>query len=236
LRKLICILTLTAGGLSAQPNAPLPSLAQAAGKASADWEGLAKGLEAKIARMLPCDPRVRAAIDEVKSASDARLTALNRYLQAASAEARRDADRARAAAAAAKTAARDLDTDRAEAEQERIAVEGELADLAESVKKRPSLAEAQKKLEAVADIIRRRSAELQQQANTQTALAASLGDIAALCQARQRTLDARVTELALETLRWSEYYSARVARAQTECSILNPGLNQGAPAPRKKPQ
>src|SRR3984957_15543058 len=61
---------------------PLESLRQVADKASADWQGLAKGLEQKIATLLPCDPKSRAAGEEVSRASDARLAALSAYKRA----------------------------------------------------------------------------------------------------------------------------------------------------------
>ena len=62
------------------------ALRQTADKAAADWESLAKGLEQKIATLLPCDPKSRAAVEEVSHASDARLSALSAYLKAAAAE------------------------------------------------------------------------------------------------------------------------------------------------------
>ena len=78
---------------AANPLAAREALAQ---KRAAEWETLAKVLEGKIARMLPCDSRVHGAIEEVSRASQARLASLNDYLQAAAAQAKADAERARA--------------------------------------------------------------------------------------------------------------------------------------------
>lgn len=206
----------------AQEGTPLQSLAGNAARASAAWENLAKGLEAKITRMLPCDPRLTAAIEEVGHASEERLAALNQYVQAAVVQARQDTESARAAIAAEQAATRELETDRAEAEQERIAVEGQLSDLIDSAKRRPALEDARAKLQAIAASIAARSADLQTEIGKRAALLASLNDVFTTRQARQRALESQLSALGLETQRWSDYYAARLARARTECDITTP--------------
>src|SRR3984957_5275469 len=119
---------------------PLESLRQVADKASADWQGLAKGLEQKIATLLPCDPKSRAAVEEVSRASDARLAALNAYLKASVAKARADTTAAKAVPASEAALSGGWSTDRVEADQERTAIEAQVADLKESMRKRSSLA------------------------------------------------------------------------------------------------
>jgi chromosome segregation ATPase len=225
LRKLVVILL--AGfawnlNAPAQEANPAPGLAERAAKADANWEALAKGLDAKIQRMLPCDPRLTAAIEEVSQASQARLAAMNQYLQAAVARARQDTETARLALVAEQASARDLETDRAEAEQERIAIEGQLSDLTDSVKRRPSLEEARAKLQSIEESVAARARDLQSLATKRTPLAAALSDLVQARQARQRALEAQLDALALETLRWGDYYAARLARARTECEITNP--------------
>ena len=74
--------------------------------------------------MLPCDPRVKAAIEEVSRASQARLASLSDYLQAAGAQAKADAERARKASADAATAAKEAGVELTEAEQQRAAIDG----------------------------------------------------------------------------------------------------------------
>lgn len=221
MRRLAFLLLLTVVA-PAQEGSQLQTLAQTAARASAAWEGLAKGLEVRIARMLPCDPRVSAAIEEVSQASDARLAALNQYMQAVAAQARQDSDAARAAIASEQTVARDVETDRAEAAQEKIAVDGQLSDLSDSAKRRPALEEARARLESISSTIAARAANLQSQATRRAALLASLTDLAAAREARQRALEMRVAALAIETSRWGDYYAARLARARTECDITNP--------------
>jgi len=225
LRKLIVILLAGfAWNLKApaQEANPAPGLAERAAKAAAQWETLATGLDAKIQRMLPCDPRLTAAIEEVSRASQARLAAMNQYLQAAAARARQDTETARLALAAEQASARDLETDRAEAEQERIAIEAQLSDLSDSVKRRPELEEARAKLHSIRDRVAARAADLQSLAEKRSLLAAALSDLVEARQARQRALEAQLNALALETSRWGDYYAARLARARVECEITNP--------------
>lgn len=222
------LLAITIG--AAQEPAPVqPSpVQQAAEKQTAAWQTLASSLEMRIARMLPCDPRVRSAIEEVSRASEARLGATAQYLQAAAAQAGRDSEAASAALAAEQGSAREGEVETAEAEQERIAIEGQLAELRESVKSKPGLEEARAKLESIADMVRQRSADAQGQAAARTALIAALGDVVTAFQARQKAIESESGALTIETARWSDYYAARLARAQTECSITT------RPVQRKK--
>src|ERR1700722_2264068 len=70
-----------AGALSAQDatvNSPA-ALQENAAKRTTEWGTLATGLERRLARLLPCDPRVRTSIEEVSRASDARIVALTTY-------------------------------------------------------------------------------------------------------------------------------------------------------------
>ena len=225
MRKFLFVLL---AGAAWQLNAPaqegnqFQTLADTAAKASANWQALAKGLDAKIARMLPCDPRLTAAIEETSQASQTRLAAMNQYLQAVVAQARQDVETARVALATEEAAARDVETDRAEAEQERIAIDGQLSDLADSAKRRPALEDARAKLQAIGAGVAARSADLQQFQTRRASLAAALNDLVEVRQARQHALEAQLAALTLETSRWGDYYAARLARARTECEITNP--------------
>src|SRR5580704_2277860 len=97
-RSAFLIFFLTAAQLAPaqeKPDDSLDGLRQTADKAAAAWESLAKGLEQKIATLLPCDPKSRAAVEEVSHASDARLAALGAYVKAAAAAAKVDTDAAK---------------------------------------------------------------------------------------------------------------------------------------------
>jgi chromosome segregation ATPase len=213
--------------------APAPagdSLETIANKRTAEWDQLARGVEPKIARMLPCDPRVRSALEEVSRASDARLDAVSRYLQSAEARARADVERARKALAGEQAASQDLDTERQEAAEERAAIDGQLADLDGSVAHKPSLEDARKKLAEIRAKLEERIASLQQEAGSRAELTSTLEQLVAGYEARDKAIAAELTALTAETTRWKEFYATRLARAQTECSITN----QDQPR-RKKP-
>ena len=87
------VLLVAATFASAQDRPPsTPSdAAQLAAKKTDEWNMLASALDQKITRLLPCDPHVRADIDEVARASDARFTALNTYWQEIAKRSRRTA-------------------------------------------------------------------------------------------------------------------------------------------------
>src|SRR5690348_4770801 len=100
MQRIFCLWILTAAAASAQNAAPpasqsnLAPLEREAQQKGDEWNKLSQGLEASIARLLPCDANVLATIAGVSRASDARLAALAAYLQAASLEASRDTEAA----------------------------------------------------------------------------------------------------------------------------------------------
>ena len=212
---------------AANPLAAREALAQ---KRAAEWETLAKGLEGKIARMLPCDSRVHGAIEEVSRASQARLASLNDYLQAAAAQAKADAERARATASGLDNLAKEADVERSEAEQQRAAIDAQIADLKESVKQRQDLEDAGAKLAEIRGMTVAQAGRWQQDAAGRVALGGALADLAAAYDARQKAMAAELSALGDETARWVNYYAARLNRAEIECSITN----QARPARRKK--
>jgi len=209
-----------------KPVDPLDALRQTADKAAADWEALAKGLEKKIATLLPCDPKSRAAVEEVSRASDARLSALSAYLKAAAASAKSDTDTAKRVLAAEAALAGGWNTERAEAEQERTAIESQLADLKESMRKRGSLSGAEQVLTEIANMVKERAAKSDSEASRKDLIDAFIGDLVVGYQNRQTALENESTLLDAESARWSFYYGARVSRAVTECSIINPGVQR----------
>lgn len=208
---------------------PLDTLRQAADKTAAGWASLAKGLEPKISTLLPCDPKSRAAVEEVSRASDARLTALSAYLKAAVAAARADTGAAKKVLAAQAALSGGWNTESAEADQERASIEAHVADLKESMRKRGSLAAAEQVLTEIAAMVKDRGQKAAEQATRKDSLNALLGELVVAYQSRQSALENESTGLDAESAKWKAYYSARVSRAITECTIINPGV-----APRKK--
>lgn len=207
----------------------LDALRKTAEKASADWEALAKGLEQKISTLLPCDPKSRAAVEEVSRASEARLSALAAYLKGAAAEAKADTDAAKRVLAAQAALSGGWNTERAEADQERTAIEAQVADLKESMRKRGSLAGAEQVLNEIANLVKARGEKAEELAGHKDAIEAMLGNLVVAYHDRQTALEKESALLDAETAKWNSYYSARVSRAITECAIINP-----AAAPRKK--
>jgi hypothetical protein len=217
----VTIIMATAGAAQDTPRDPAAAeaLRVAVEKRSAEWEALAKGLDNKIARMLPCDPRVKESIDEVVQASDARLNALAEVMKSSLAQAAADVAKLQAAMAAEDGNLVDAQAERSEAMQERLAVDAQLADLSASARQRQSLEEARKVLADIDTKAATRAALADQQAQVRGALAFSLRDLLIVAQSRQRALTNEQAALAVETTRWNDYYAARVARAQVECTI-----------------
>jgi hypothetical protein len=216
-----------------KPAGLFPTLQQNVDKRTGEWESLANGLEGRIGRLLPCDPRVRTAIDEVSRASEGRVVALTEYWLAVSAASKTQAEAVQRLLAQEDSNGADRKTDLADAEQERVAVNAQLTDLGESAKRLPSLAAAQKALEGLAQSSAKLATLATQRGQSAERLSQELRDLLAATQARQTAIENAMKALAAEGLRWSGYYSSRQARAQTECTITNPG---GATAPRAPAQ
>jgi hypothetical protein len=210
----------------------LESLQKAAEAKGAEWDALAKTLEGKLVRMLPCDARVKTSVEEVNRASDARIAALSEYLKAAAAQVQADDAVIAKAVAAQETAMREVDSDRAEADQERIAVDAQLADLDESLKKRVGLLGAEQSLTAVAQLVRQRVSGFDTYKARESALLSALRELQQASAARKDALQKELSTLAAEATAWSEYYAARIARSATECSITN--QTEARPRPQRK--
>jgi len=229
--SLLVLLALLPAVAQEKPVDSLDPLRQAADKAAADWEALAKGLEQKIATLLPCDPKSRAAVEEVSHASDARLSALGAYVKAAAAAAKADTDAAKRVLAAQAALSGGWNTERTEADQQRAAIEAQVAELKESMRKRGSLAGAEQVLTEIANLVKERGTKAGEQAAHKDSIDALLGDMVVAYQDRQTALESESSLLDAETARWNSYYAARLSRAVMECAIIN-----GGAAPRKKHQ
>ncbi len=217
-----------------KPAGLFPSLQQNVEKRTSEWDAIANSLEGRIGRLLPCDPRVRGAIDEVSRASEARIVALTEYWLAVSAASKTQTEAVRRLLAQEEAGTTDRKTDQADAEQEKVAMNAQLADLGESAKRLPSLAAAQKALDGLAQSSARMATLAAERGQSAERLSQELRDLLAATQARQTAIENAMKALAAEGLRWSGYYASREARAQTECTITNPGGAPRAPAPGKK--
>lgn len=228
--RVLAIVMLLAGSAPAQD--ALAVLRQTADKAAANWDVSAKGLEQRIARLLPCDPNSRAAVEAVSHASDVRLAALAAYLKAAAAKAEADTESAKQVLAAQAALAGGWNTERTEAEQQGAAIEAQVGDLKESMRKRGALAGAEQVLTELARMVKERASKSADLAARKDVINVLLGDLVVAYQDRQTGLEKEAAQLDVESARWSAYYTARLARAAMECTVVNnPG---GARAPRKR--
>ena len=141
----------------AQDAPDLAALEQTAQKRHAEWEALAKDMNDRMARILPCDPRALTAVTEVSRASEARLAALADYLRAVSAKAFAETAAARNLLSAEERRAVEASLERADAGQEQTAVDMQSDALAQSVKQRTSLEAPQKLLAQIAAMIHQRA-------------------------------------------------------------------------------
>jgi chromosome segregation ATPase len=235
-------LGIIAAAMAAAQGKPADPLAEAGRNAErrvAEWSALAGGLEARMARLLPCDPQARTAITEVSRASDQRIDALSQYLRAVIAKARDEAAAAKRLLTDQEATLADWETDFSEAEQDRNAIGGQTSSLNESVRRRPALADAQHALEEIAGDSQRHVEQAADRSARMAAVTTALRELVAAYDSRQVSLERELSALSAEATRWTAYYAARAARAQTECSVTTgtpverPG--QGAPrSPRNK--
>ena len=245
MRCILYLSVLTAAAALAQNDSAPPELAgleQTARQRAADWNKLALALEPSIARLLPCDPKVTEAISAVSRASEARLAALAAYLEAARQQATRQTEAARRVLAAGRQFAGELQEDQADLAQEQSGLNGQIEDLATSTGQKPSLGDAQAALRQVAALLSERADLGQGAAGRQEALAAALAGLVAAYEARDAALQSESASFASERTLWTAYYAARLARAQTECSVTLGGAASPAPAkpagkqqPKKQP-
>jgi hypothetical protein len=203
----------------------LTALEQTAQKSHGEWEALAKDLDERIARILPCDPRYTAAIADVSRASDGRLAALAEYLRGVSAQAFAETAEAKILLAAAERRAIEAGLDRADTGQEQTAVDIQSDALAQSVKQRASLEDSQKVLAQIAAGIRERSAAAELRLGSAEATLAALRGLVAKFDARDASLRDESAAFDAERGRWTAYYAARRARSQVECSITQIGTS-----------
>jgi hypothetical protein len=222
----LCAALFSCAAVRGQDGPDLAALEQTAQKRGLEWEALAKDMNDRVARILPCDPRALAAVNEVSQASEARLAALADYLRAVSSQAFAETAAARSLLSAEEKRAVETSLERADAGQEQTAVDTQSDALALSVKQRTSLEVPQKLLGQIAEMIRQRATSTEQQAAGADAAVALLRDLVAKFEARDVALREEFAASEAERARWNGYYAARRARAQIECSITQIGATR----------
>lgn len=201
------------------PSAPLSIAAQTAEKRTNEWSVLAANLEQRVARMLPCDTRVRSAVEEVSRASDARFAAVTAYWKEIAKRSSDQVEAARKLIADNDARAADWKADVDDSGQEQLRVGTQMSDLREAARQQAALGSAARALNGISEKI---AAAVKQGASRQAASAklnAELNAFITAAQARQSAIETELNSLATESARWSAYYTTRAARAQMECSI-----------------
>ena len=221
----VCATVLSSGSAHAQDEPDLTALEQTAKRRGLEWEALAKDMNERMARILPCDPRAMTALNEVSQASELRLDALAQYLRAASAKASAETAEARNLLNAEERRAVEVTLEQADAGQEQTAVNTQSDALAQSIKQRASLEAAQKILTQIAGMIQQRTSATDQQASEADAAVKLLRELVSKFEARDAALRDEFAASEAEKSRWSGYYAARRARAQIECSITQIGAS-----------
>jgi hypothetical protein len=227
-----------AGALSAQDsrtNSPT-ALQDSAAKRTAEWTTLEANLELRLARLLPCDARVRAAIDEVSRAADARTVARTSYWTTISLRSKAQVEAIRGLLTEEEGRAGDWSKDRADAQVDVATTTAQAASLGPGIRQLPALAAPQKSLEAIAQMYRVLEAQSEERANNMGQLVSDLRELLKAGEARQATIEDQLKTVGTDGQLWSAYYTARQARAEVECSITSPTQAplRPPPAPPKK--
>jgi len=107
------------------------------------WANLARELDSKLARLLPCDAAAVKTIQDVSAASQARIAALTAYLKAVADNMAADIVAARNIRDGEQGRLTSIPAERTDTEQERAGIESQLRNLADSVRAKPGLAAAE---------------------------------------------------------------------------------------------
>ena len=210
---------LCCAGAFAQNPPDLAALEQNARKRYSEWQELAKDLTERMARILPCDARYAAGINEVSRASETRLAALSDYVRAATAEAFVETAAVKILLNSEEKRAVEIALERADSGQEQTAAATMSDALGQSAAKRASLVEPQKALGEILAAIQERIKSEDELSGEADKTVAMLRDLVMKFDARDAALRDESVAFEAERTRWNAYYTARLARAQIECSI-----------------
>ena len=206
-------------------SASLSVLKQAAETQTDAWETLSKSLPSRIAGLLPCDPKLIHAVEEVRAASEARLNTASEYFRGALA-------RAGAASSAARSLlseepdnvanGRFIEMERTEAERERRGIDGQTSQLVASSVVRRELSSAEASLREIAILVDRRNMVLTRQVAFEGQRREALTGFMEQLEARESALKATAAAFENEAARWRAYYAARLDRSKVECEAISP--------------
>jgi len=219
-----------AGALLAQDTEAnsLARLQENAAKRTTEWNLLATNLEQRLARLLPCDPRVRTSIEEAGRAYDARTVALTSYWTMVSIKSKAQIEAIRGLLAEEEGRAGDWAKDHTEAQLDVATTAAQAAALGPAIRQLPALANPQKNLEAIAQMYRTIEGQTQERETSVGQLVDDLRELLKSSQTRQAAIEDQLKAIGTEGQRWSGYYAARQLRAQIECSIVNPAAAAAA--------
>jgi hypothetical protein len=229
------------GVLSAQVTiANSPAILQEnVAKRTEEWTTLASNLELRLSRLLPCDARVRASIEEVSRAADARAVARTSYWTTISVRSRAQIEAIRGLLAQEEARSGDWAKDRADAVVDVAAAAAEASSLGPSIRQLPALTAPQKSLEAIAQTYRVLQTQSEERETGFMQLIVDLRELLKASQARQAAIEDQLKSIGSEGQLWSAYYIARQARAQIECSMISPDTAAPPrplpPKPRRTP-
>ena len=187
------------------------------------WVNLARDLDSKLARLLPCDAAAARTIQEVSTASQARLGALTAYLKAAADSAAADVLAARNIRDGEQGRLVSLPAERTDTEQERTGMESQLRNLAESVRAKPGLGAAEQQLKQLEAMTRERATLAAKQAADGPRVVEMLNALIGALERREAAVRQTATAVTAEAPRWEQYYAARLARTRTECTVTGGG-------------
>lgn len=229
--SLVCLLAAAcaAAQSASAPNA-LAALEQNVQQKTGQWNKLAQNLELSIVKLLPCDPKATAAITEVNRASQARIDAIAAYLKEASRQAGLQLDAAKKVLESAQTVGADLAAEKSDLVSERSGIASQITNLTQSSQNRSSFTPALDELKQISTVEQQRSEALDAATSHTDPAAAALSDLVMQLEARQAAWKDIQAAFNSEGERWTAYYAARLARAQTECSITR------GPAAAPRPQ
>jgi hypothetical protein len=220
---------------SAVAPSPLAALEQAVKQKTTEWDGLQRSVNASL---LPCDPKVAAAIAAVSQASDARIAAGSAYVQAAVKETMLQITAARRVLASVQPLGADLATEKADLAQEQSGAGGQIAILNDSGQHRPAFNGAQDGLRQIVALEQQRAEATDSGISHGDATREGIRGLLAQLEARATALEAVQTAFEAESSAWKAYYAARSARAQTECNatkgLVSPPRPQPAPQGKQK--
>jgi hypothetical protein len=196
----------------------LADLERAATTSQQQWFTLASTMDTRVSRMLPCAPGATAAIEETHQASSTRMLALIAYTKAVADQSAEDLAMARRIQKAETDYTSALAVERTHTEEERAGVASQITNLTESVRKRVSLSAANDELRELEASVKDRATLVAANVSASEAVLPKFEGLVQALEKREAVVRKQVAGLENELFKWNGYYTARLARAQVECS------------------